>query len=205
MRKPASLSQLPENTMPNTEVNTQGRVIDDPVTTQTGEISSVFTTDDARRFWIKASRGAGRDSCWNWTGAKLGRDGYGGFSVARRLARGHQAPRYAHRVAYELTHGPIPAGLCVLHRCDNPKCVNPSHLFLGTQADNLRDASVKGRLRVERPKAQKLSTADLIEIDALRAAGWTMQRIADRMAVSLTFVSLYLRGERRQLAIKRTA
>ncbi len=181
--------------MSNRLTNAQSRVIDVPLTTQTHITSSEFTTADALRFWAKADRGVGRDDCWRWTGAKFGRDGYGGFSVARSKPRA----RYAHRVAYELTHGSIPAGLSVLHRCDNPICVNPRHLFLGTHADNMRDAAQKGRLHVPRPTGQKLSTADLIEIDVLRAAGFTLRAIAERKGVSEGWVSLYLRGHRRQL------
>jgi len=162
------------------------------------ETSSGFTTADALRFWAKADRGVGRDDCWRWLGAKLGRDGYGGFSVARGLARGQQPPKYAHRVAYALTHGPIPAGLSVLHRCDNPICVNPSHLFVGTHADNMRDAARKGRLHVERPRRQKLSSVQLIELDTLHVAGWPQVRLAKHFGVSKTWVSMYLRGERRQ-------
>lgn len=169
------------------------------------ETSSEFTTEDAVRFWRKVDRGAGRDDCWTWTGSKYGRDGYGGFSVARGKARGQQPPKYAHRAAFALTHGPIPHGLSVLHRCDNPICVNPSHLFLGTQADNMRDAAAKGRLHVERPRRQKLTTAQLIEIDALYAAGLPQVCIATQFGVSTSFISKYLHGERRQLAIKQAS
>lgn len=65
--------------------------------------------------------------------------GYGQVTISGRK-------EYVHRVAWELTNGPIPAGLQVLHRCDNPPCFEPDHLFLGTQADNIRDALAKGRL-----------------------------------------------------------
>lgn len=78
-------------------------------------------------------------SCWNWTGA-LSR-GYG------LLARGwKKSPYKAHRLAYELLIGEVPLGAVVRHKCDNPRCVNPEHLELGTQRDNLRDAAARGRL-----------------------------------------------------------
>lgn len=205
MRNKKTLSQLPEVHVQNPEGNRQGRIIDVPVTSRTGETSSGFTTEDARRFWVKVDRGVGRDDCWRWTGAACGRDGYGGFSVARGKPRGQQPPQYAHRVAYALTHGSIPPGLSVLHRCDNPICVNPKHLFLGTQADNMKDAAAKGRLHVERPNRQKLSDADLIEIDALYAAGALQRDIAAQFSVSTGYISMYLRGARRQLARKRVA
>jgi len=76
--------------------------------------------------------------CWEWTGSK-GKNGYG------RVWDGKQT-RFAHRVVYELELGPIPSGMDVLHRCDNPPCVRLSHLFLGNDRDNMLDASDKGRI-----------------------------------------------------------
>ena len=92
--------------------------------------------DFARRFWEKVRMG---DGCWNWTGC-LDSKGYGQLTDCRTGKKKHSL---AHRVAWELMHGPIPPGLRVLHSCDNPPCVR--HLFLGTQSDNIRDCVNKGR------------------------------------------------------------
>lgn len=84
------------------------------------------------------------NNCWEWVGA-LNNKGYGVMSNPR--LPGKNKMRVVSRIAYEVWIGPIPDNLFVLHHCDNPKCFNPDHLFVGTQKDNLRDAAKKGRIR----------------------------------------------------------
>jgi len=92
----------------------------------------------AKRFWEKVAAGD-PDECWEWQGSRHP-FGYGTINVQRR-------PVTAHRIAYQFAHGDVPAGLYVLHHCDNPPCVNPAHLFLGTAKDNTEDMMAKGRGR----------------------------------------------------------
>ena len=90
---------------------------------------------DKERFWVKVDKSG---DCWEWIAFRL-KSGYGRFWYKG-------APHQAHRVSWMLHNlSEIPKGQCVLHRCDNPPCVNPDHLFLGTDADNVRDRDQKGR------------------------------------------------------------
>ncbi len=91
---------------------------------------------DATRFWSKVDV-RGPDECWPWTASKQ----HGGYGQFRAEGKKHKA----HRVAWEQTQGPIPAGKHMLHHCDNPSCCNPAHLFIGTNADNIQDKVNKGR------------------------------------------------------------
>jgi hypothetical protein len=93
----------------------------------------------AETFWRRLDGTSDPGSCWHFTGW-LDKDGYGVLIAHRRHQR-------AHRVAWALTHGPIPDGLLVLHTCDRPGCCNPRHLYLGTQADNMADMIDRDRRR----------------------------------------------------------
>ena len=104
-----------------------------------------------------------KTKCWLWTAGKF-QNGYGNFWDGKRT-------QGAHRAAYELFVGAIPEGLCVLHRCDTPACVNPEHLFLGNTADNVADKIAKGRLvvaRGERHGNAKLTKEAVLEIRAAK-------------------------------------
>ncbi len=91
------------------------------------------------RLWARVDRSAGEQACWPWTGAKK-QGGYGKIGKG-----GDEGWVLTHRVAWEMAHGRIPEGKVVCHTCDNPSCCNPGHLFIGTQADNLRDMRAKNR------------------------------------------------------------
>lgn len=122
--------------------------------------------------------------CWEWTRTKI-RTGYG-----RLRADGKRM--LAHRYSYVRANGPIPDGLCVLHRCDNPSCVNPDHLFLGTQQDNMRDRDRKGRRAPTH--GTKLTATDAERIRDMRQLGVTGKEIASHFHISRSNVSAIANG-----------
>ena len=103
--------------------------------------------------WIANWESDESDRCWEWTGSLSG-TGYGRMTL-------NQRPRDVHRLVYELKVGPIPSGHFVCHTCDNPKCCNPAHLFVGTPADNMADKTRKGR--GNQPRGQRVSRARLTD------------------------------------------
>jgi hypothetical protein len=96
------------------------------------------------RFWAMVNKDD--KDCWLWTGC-VNNKGYGMFYPETIIGKRRRPAVLSHRYSWQCLRGPITAGLCVLHKCDTPRCVNPDHLFLGTQFDNLADARAKGRIR----------------------------------------------------------
>jgi len=148
----------------------------------------------AQRFWPKVKK---TKTCWLWTAA-TDDCGYGFF---RKESRGMMCR--AHRVAWELEHGPIPDTMQVLHTCDNPACVNPDHLWLGTHADNMHDKVRKGRVSFgpqdgENNPASTLSDEEVTEIRREYATGNCTQRmLAGKYGVAQPTISKLVLRQRR--------
>jgi DNA-binding transcriptional regulator YiaG len=144
---------------------------------------------EIKRFWAKANIGKPND-CWNWNGSKSN-DGYGTVTSGNTT-------QYAHRIAYSLTCGSIPKGQLVCHHCDNRRCVNPNHLFLGTHQDNSDDMKAKQRsargarhgthTHPERFQS-KLTDAQVAQIRAMRKQGIVQRTIAKLFGISPMHVS----------------
>lgn len=142
-----------------------------------------WTVTEIRRFWGKTERSG---DCFVWTGSRSNPDGHvrGSYGVLK-----FQGKRWkAHRLSYAFYVGDIPKNLWVLHKCDNPPCVRPSHLFLGDALANSRDCVAKGRLNdrsAEHSSAAKFCWADIITIRALyKYTDLTLSDIARKYNVS---------------------
>jgi HNH endonuclease len=165
-------------------------------TARLGGLTPLPRTEFREKFWERVNRGEG---CWEWQGRRQ-HNGYGRLWVVD--TKSEQA---AHRVAWQVTYGFIPDGIQVCHRCDNPPCCNPDHLFLGTKHDNMQDCAGKGRnvmqqkpelsslarprnpehqVRGERQGSSKLTADQVRAIRAMRASGRPSSEIAARFGIS---------------------
>lgn len=139
------------------------------------------------RFWALVQKG---DDCWEWIGNTT-KDGYG-----RMKRTGESAGTYVHRISWEFHFGAIPAGLKVLHHCDNPPCVNPKHLFLGTDKDNSDDKMRKGRHVAspgEKNGSSRLSKSDVVAIRTRHKNGERQSVLSREFKVSDVTISRIVR------------
>jgi len=139
-----------------------------------------MTKDELKRFMQYVERYSPED-CWLWIGCANER-GYGWFHAAS------SSEKNTHRLIWEHVHGPIAEGQSILHKCDISGCVNPSHLFIGTQSDNMIDAVRKGH------RPTKLSVEQVVEIKKLLSQGLKHRVIAEKFGVSRGTVSLIHQG-----------
>lgn len=140
---------------------------------------------DEDRFWARVDKSGGPEVCWPWT-VKRSWSGYGRF-----WSRSKGAEVAAHRVAWELTNGPIPPGKVVRHKCDNPPCCNPADLELGVQADNVRDMYDRGR------GAIRITADQIVEVRRLAAEGRTRTEIEQATGMAKTTVGKIIHREGR--------
>lgn len=139
--------------------------------------------------WDTLDKSQNNDGCWLWTRSKTG----GGYGVTTYKGK----TTSSHRVSWEETYGPVPEGLFVLHRCDNPPCCNPAHLFLGTHLDNMRDKTLKNRnnaARGEKSGKSILTDDNVTQMRRLRNQGYTLKMLGDRFKISMSTVSIVCRG-----------
>jgi hypothetical protein len=165
---------------------------------EAGMQQAAITVAEVRRRFFAGFCPEALSGCWLWDGPALSGRPYGVISIGSR-DRGMRL--LAHRVAFLLSHGPIPARMFVCHKCDVPACVNPDHLFLGTQRDNMRDCQRKGRLKFhafETGESHPLARLSADVVRAMRARhahGATYKALAIEVGVSDTTARRAIRKE----------
>lgn len=138
-----------------------------------------------KRFWEKVNK-EGPNDCWEWIGAINGK-GYGIFSIFNTIF-------LAHRVSYYIVHGPISDGTLILHKCDNVKCVNPDHLYSGTQADNIHDRAERNPHN-QGGQVSQFSKCDAENMKSLHKSGYIIKDIAEDYNVCAMTVHKILTGK----------
>lgn len=133
------------------------------------------------RFWRYVRKGPG---CWEWTGAKSP-SGYGQIRKSKNVLV------TAHRLSYEIHYRPIPDGLYILHKCDRPSCVRPSHLELGTPSKNIRDAFYRGRHN----KRRLVSREEITNIRRRRKEGWVLSEIGNEIGFTSQTIWRIIHGQ----------
>lgn len=154
---------------------------------RTGTLGGVALEALRTRFEAKYTRGE-PDECWEWQGYR-DPHGYGSLKVPIL------GERRVHRISYRLYSGTIPAGMVICHSCDNPPCVNPAHLSVGTHADNIRDCVSKGRRARRQPRGSKLSDEQVRAIRRRYAAGERQYALAAEFSVNQSTISDIIRGK----------
>lgn len=174
-----------------------------PTAEALAEVHSQLTRQRAKaiagfeaRFWALVDK-RGPDECWNWKT----RGHSFGYGKLHRADENGSREVLAHRASWELANGPITGGLHVLHKCDNPRCVNPAHLFLGTQTENNADRARKGRTviphrRGEENNKAKLKAEQVLEIRRrYEAGGISIRQLAREYGVTFAPIQLILSGK----------
>ena len=150
----------------------------------------MLTDRELSRFMAKVDKSGGEGACWIWTASR--RSGYGQFAV-----KSAGRPLLAHRLMFEISRGPIPAGMDCRHSCDVRECVNPRHLFIGTRAENLIDMTNKGRRAIgSRHGRSRIDEADVAVIRSRRSRGDAIDSIAADFGLSPSHVYDVARGKK---------